>query len=388
MPKPDRRRLDRDQPAAAPEIIPPSPAGADDVPANLRDVTPAHSRRYDGWTGERQRVFLEALSQGSSVAHACQLVGLTAQSAYAFRRAARGASFAIGWQAAVLLGGEVLADDLMDRARNGTRQIHFSADGETHYNRHDNTLAFRMLSRADRIANSAQSETAHAAARMVAGDFEQYLDMIARDGGPARAGLFLGARLGARIGPDGDLPAGNDDLAPVRALARADHWLRTHTDLAEPLATADLDPANRAGWSAEQWLRAEAAGLLELAPPPPPPAPPLAAPAVEPDADIEAAELTKLHQHSPELHEDPPVWWSEDAAAWRTRFPAPEGFAGVEENDYGDPLYARELAPGELAILDADIAAETAELRAYETVERDAWFARMVPAPGGAGLKN
>ena len=351
------------------EIIPPSPAGGEDAPANLHNITP--SRRHDGWTGERQRAFLEALSQGSSIVHACRQVGLSEQSAYGFRRSARGASFAIGWQAAQMLARETLADTLMDRALHGTDHIHFARDGsETHYTRHDNHFALKMLNRLDRMANKAGNDTTHAAARLVAGDFEQYLDMIARDGGPARAGLFLGARLGAE-----GAPAGEDDLAPVRALARADKWLRTHTDLAEPLATADLDPAQRSAWTAEQWLRAEAAGLLQLAPPAP-----------EPEPEVEPPETAKLRQDSDAIFDDPPVWWDNKSGEWRTRFPPPADFNGDERGEYGDCDYSRALSPSEQALIDADIRAEIEAQRAEETIERDAWFASIgaPPAPGDA----
>ena len=50
------------------------------------------------------------------------------------------------------------------------------------------------------------------------------------------------------------------------ALGREHPQLRELTDkLAEGIPVADLDPAARAGWTAEQWVRAEAAGLLVLA---------------------------------------------------------------------------------------------------------------------------
>lgn len=292
--------------------------------------------------------------------------GLSIQSAYAFRSAARGAGFALGWQAAQLLAREVLADTLMDRALHGTHEIRFHPDGsETSFRKLDNQLAFKMLTRMDRMADAAQREASHAAARMIAGEFDQYLDLVARDGGPARAGLFLGARLGAEV-----TPADADDLAPVRALARADRWLRTHTDLAEPLATADLDPAARAEWSAEQWARAEAAGLVALAPPPPEPAP------MDP-------KLPKLRE---EDDPDCKVWWDADLNQWRTRFPPPEDFYGEEDGEFGaDDDYSRELTVDEEEVMEAPIRAELAELRATESLARDAWFGfPPVPAPAPA----
>lgn len=343
------------------EIIPPAPSGAHAAPDAAHEF--AASRRHDGWTGERQRLFLQSLSEGSSVTHACRLVGLTVQSAYAFRRAARGVSFAIGWQAAQLLCRETLADTLLDRALHGTDHIHFARDGsETHYRRHDNHFALKMLARMDRMANAAQCEATHAAARLAAAEFDQYLELIARDGGPARTGLFLGTRLGAE-----GVAASNDDLAPVRALARADHWLRTHTDLAEPLATADLDPAQRAGWSAEQWTRAEAAGLVALAP-----------------AAAEPPENPKLHQHSEQPGPGyPPVWWDDEAGDWRTSFPPSADFDGEQFGEYHDLHgdYERELSPLERAMMDSDEDSQLAVLHAEESRERDAWFGIAPAAP-------
>ncbi|WP_448663510.1 hypothetical protein ACG3SL_02225 [Sphingomonas sp. CJ20] len=328
----------------------------------LPDYAATPSQRSDGWTADRQRVFLQALSEGSSVTHACTLVGLSIQSAYAFRRAARGAGFALGWQAAQLLSREVLADTLMDRALHGVDERRFHTDGsETRYRRHDNVLAFKMLTRMDRMADTAHAEATHAAARLVAGEFDQYLDLIGRDAGPARAGLFLGARLGAP-----GVPAGEDDLAPIRTLARADHWLRTHTDLAEPLATADLDPAARASWTAEQWARAEAAGLVALAPPPAP----------EP-APAPLPEDPKLPQHfHPDNPDGAPVWWDSTRQEWRTSFPAPEGFLDFEEGVFGDPDYERALTPEEEEVmaLEEEQDTELAERRARESNDRDRWF--------------
>ena len=184
--------------------------------------------------------------------------------------------------------------------------------------------------------------------------------MIERDGGPARAGLFLGTRLGAAE------PANDDDLAPVRALARADRWLRTHTDLADPMATADLDPAQRASWTADQWLRAEAAGLLQLAPPEPPePSEPRAAPAPQTPREAE------LREHSPEIDR---VWWCDLSEDWRTDFPPPDGFDGEEQGEFGDEEYERELSPDEFDALEADRSDELAQHRATEERARDAWF--------------
>lgn len=221
--------------------------------------------RYDGWTAEKQKRFLTALSRGHNVAQACAIVDMSRQSAYALRTSAKGAAFRLGWDAALLHARDALADELMDRAFNGVRESVTADSGAiTTRHRYDNVLAWRMLNRLDKRADAACTDANAAAVRLAAADFEQLLDLIAQEAAPARAGLFLAARLGAVAAE-----AREDDLAPIRALARADRWLRTHTDLGEGIDTSDLDPANRASWSGEQWARAEAAGLVQLAPPEP-----------------------------------------------------------------------------------------------------------------------
>ncbi len=358
------------------EIIPPSPPGTGEDAAASRpfdslalygyDGPPA--QRYDGWTPERQTAFLRALSEGAGIKQACRVAGLSRQSAYAFRRSPRGAGFALAWQAAALLARDTLADELMDRAMHGMFESINHPDGtETTRHRYDNNLAAKMLARMDRVADSASREASHAAARLVAAEFEQFLDLIGRDAGPARAGLFLGARLGAE-----GVPAGEDDLAPVRALARADRWLRIHTDIAEPLGTADLDPERRAEWTGEQWARAEAAGLVQFAPPP-----------AEPVETPESCQLRQLHGHS----DDEPVWWNEWDEQWRTRFPPPEGFYGDEDGEYGQEDYSRELTADEEEAVEAPMRAEIAARRVVESAERDRWFERAAMPEEEAGAE-
>jgi hypothetical protein len=339
------------------EILPADPASFDHAAFHGFSPPPG-ATRHEGWTPDKQRRFLEALSEGHTVIQACAIVGLSKQSAYALRTSPRGASFALGWDAAVLKARDALADELMERAFNGTRDTVTRDDGSiVTRHRHDNRLALAMLGRLDRMADAAKAPGAATAARLVAADFAQYIDLIGRDAGPARAGVFLGARIE---------PADEDALAPIRALARADRWLRTRTDIASPVDTADLDPAERAGWTAEQWTRAEAAGLLALAP--------------------DARENRQTSQASqPDALGDGPVWWDEHLDEWRTRFPPPEDFLGDEDGDYGDPDYSRALSEAEEA---ACAAVERAEIAAREVVEaraRDLYFGFLVePGPEAA----
>lgn len=315
--------------------------------------------RYDGWTAEKQKRFLVALSLGHPITRACAIVDMSRRSAYSLRNAARGAAFRLAWDAAVLHSRDTLADELMERAFDGVRDTVTYDDGRVvTRHRHDNVLAFRMLSRLDKRADAACTDANAAAVRLAAADFEQLLDLIAQGAAPARAGLFLATRLGAG-------EAREDDLAPIRTLARADHWLRTHTDIAEPLDTADLDPADRAHWTAEQWVRAEAAGLVQLAPPEPAPQP------RESSIDRELRELRELDAANRAQR----VWWCDHMEAWRTNFPPPAGFDGEEESDPDYEDYERELTEEEADAVKALRDREMAPFIAAGLAEREAWLA-------------
>ncbi|MEG3179561.1 hypothetical protein [Sphingomonas sp. LT1P40] len=320
--------------------------------------------RYDGWTPDSQKRFLIAISRGLNITKACMIVGLSRQSAYAFRASARGAAFALAWDAAHIRARDVLADELMDRAFNGvTDSVKHDNGTNITRHRHDNNLAFKMLARLDKRADAACTDTGATAARMCAADFEQMLDVIARDGGPARAGLFLAARVG-----EAAKQATEADLAPIRALARADRWLLTNTDLGQGIDTSDLDPAARASWTGEQWARAEAAGLVQLAPPPP-------ELSTEPETASNRQDCQPPAFVDPDNPDDQPVWWDSRDEQWRTRFPPSDDFCGQEDGDYGDPGYSRTLDDDEAEVMDVLEEEAVAATLPAATADRDGWFA-------------
>ncbi len=342
-----------------PDDAPAAPGFSTFVPGGdpLHDDGPHVSRRQDGWSAANQRSFLEALAEGHGVDAAARRVGLSAASAYAFRRTAKGAAFALGWRAAALVARECIAETLLVRALEGT--VDTIVRGETVVTRHryDNRLALALLARLDRQVEAAPHADAKAAG-LVAQEFEAYLDLVGQDAGPARAGLFLAQRSAALEPGQGGAPY----LAPIYALAAADRFVRTGVGTAAEIDVGDLDPAARAGWTAEQWARAEAAGLIAIA-----------APA---DPADEAGLASQLSQHSPE-EEDPALWHSAEARAWRTRFPPPAGFDGFEEGDFGDFHYQRELDAYEQGCVDDAEAFDLANRRRVEGAERDRYFAAI-----------
>lgn len=86
----------------------------------LPDFTPVPRKyRYDGWTPERQRAFIEALADTGSVKHAVLRVGMSPTYVYALRRAPGGEGFAAAWDAALDQGVRTLVDLAIDRAKEG-----------------------------------------------------------------------------------------------------------------------------------------------------------------------------------------------------------------------------------------------------------------------------
>src|SRR6218665_1985396 len=153
-----------------PDGIPHSENFTPDTP--FREYTGSPSQRIAGWSGEKQAMFLQAVAEGLSVDQACLLVGLSKQSAYAFRLSPRGQQFSIGWQAALLRSRDTLADLLMERAYHGNVETITRPDGsEIERHRIDNRLGMAMLTRLDRMADRAAKETPHAAARLAAQEF-------------------------------------------------------------------------------------------------------------------------------------------------------------------------------------------------------------------------
>jgi hypothetical protein len=67
----------------------------------LMNPRPAHRRRHDGWTPERQALFLAALESTGCVSTAAAAVGKSRAGAYRFRDRADGARFGRLWEIAL-----------------------------------------------------------------------------------------------------------------------------------------------------------------------------------------------------------------------------------------------------------------------------------------------
>lgn len=274
--------------------------------------------RRDGWSPERQRIFLEVLAETGVIRAACEACGLSARSAYNLRFRADGIAFRLGWDAAVLIARARLADELMTRAIEGQEDVLIQGeDGMVTRRRHDNRLAMSMLSRLDRMAGTfsdpgrTPDDGDAALARIVAQDFEAFLDMIARgDDGGSAAGLTASAAL---------------FLAARRPAAAPQAIDQEHCELCE------LDDE--------------------------PEAPPCADPTPE-----EAVAALRG------------VWWCDIYGELRTDFPPPPDFNGEEAFAFGDPGYHRALSDREKAAQRAINETLLAPIRAATAEVRDAYF--------------
>jgi hypothetical protein len=74
----------------------------------MTDSKPRPARLH--WTPARQRIFLTALLETGSVAHAARSAGMSRSSAQRLRRRLAGSPFDIGWERALALYVERLAD--------------------------------------------------------------------------------------------------------------------------------------------------------------------------------------------------------------------------------------------------------------------------------------
>jgi hypothetical protein len=111
---------------------------------------PRHYNRFDGWTPERQRGFIEALADTGSVKRAAHAVNMTPEGAYYLRRHPEAQEFRKAWEAALALGVQQLEDVAMERALHGIEVpvYHFGAVVGSRRVYNDRLLMFLLRNRA------------------------------------------------------------------------------------------------------------------------------------------------------------------------------------------------------------------------------------------------
>jgi hypothetical protein len=87
---------------------------------------PSASNRHDGWTPERQLIFIEALRRIGVVAWAAEAAGMSRKSAYTLlKRAGPESSFAFAWSEAQAAGGTSVVFATIQRAVEGVEEPYF-----------------------------------------------------------------------------------------------------------------------------------------------------------------------------------------------------------------------------------------------------------------------
>jgi hypothetical protein len=141
-------------------------------PADYRWVPVRRRPRYDGWTDEKQRRFIEVLADTGIVTAAAKAVGMTRESANRLRRSPHGAAFSHAWDAAREHAGSVLEDIAFERAIEGTEHDVFDEYGSVICTKrvyNDRLLRFLLTNlKPERYGRSARSG-AGTGARAVAG---------------------------------------------------------------------------------------------------------------------------------------------------------------------------------------------------------------------------
>jgi|GEM_PF-5032315 len=163
-----------------------------------------------------------------------------------------------------------MADELESRAMNGVvDKIYRNGElwGERH--RHDNRLAMAVLTRLDRQAEGLGEGAA--TARVIAGEWDQFLDIV-HDGGDG-AGDFLMARAihvrdaATDASTDSEREAGlgvaNDLYAAIEGFERRFAYSMFGGGLEGEADMVDLEPADMESWTDNGWERARRSGLLD-----------------------------------------------------------------------------------------------------------------------------
>jgi hypothetical protein len=118
-------------PLPNPNATPNPDAGSDGDFDDLLAFTPVpmQRRRADGWSAERQRRFITALSVMGAVGPAARAVGMGRASAYRLRERAGAAGFAEAWDIAIACGADLQFHTALDQAINGVTTVRVMRGG-------------------------------------------------------------------------------------------------------------------------------------------------------------------------------------------------------------------------------------------------------------------
>ncbi len=305
------------------------------------------------WTPRLQRDFLEAFATNGSVKISAAKVCMSPAAVYQLKQRPEGAAFRLGCAAALLIARGRLVDELLDRAIWGHDEVTtvMREEDRSLYKRRriDSRLGLAMLARLDRMVETRAKAGEEMLAQTIAGDWPGFLSLFGA--AEAASGRAEAARTAATDAASEEAPEGTAETAPARATegmaAALALWLAGSDNRANPLASLWRGTA-----IANEVARISADCDEE--------------PETEPTPEEEAAAMT--------------VWHDEEQGEWRTNFPPPDDFTGIEEGVFGDPDYERTLDVDEEALIEEAHAAFVEPLRIAGEAARRAFFGIPRPA--------
>jgi len=322
------------------------------------------------WTPALQREFLEHLAATGSVRTAAMHVSMSPSAAYQLRHRPEGAAFRLGWAAAVLIARERLADELLDRAIWGYEETATISreDGRSfaRRQRRDSRLGLAMLARLDQMVEVRARAGEAMAAQVIAGDWPGFLALF--DAAQAQFDAARAAAASPDTSPTDTSPAGES----------ADALSETATGAA-PSAAVPGQGAALAVWLAGRDNRANPLATLWAGSA-------IASEVARISANFDAglpADLGSRCNAQPTVAEAVGamgVWRDGETGEWRTDFPPPADFTGIEDGEFGEARYERTLDPDEEMAWEAARAADAAPLRHAAEAARRACFGLPAPA--------
>ena len=177
----------------------------DSEPKPLIPFTPVPVRhRGDGWTVEKQYLFIQALAETGVVEEACRRVGMSRTSADKLRHRPEGAPFRRAWEVAIDYSLYRIEEEAFARARRGVaRPIFHKGEQVGEYRHYDERLTMFLL-RSRRPHRYGKWIDKMLAPDPGAEDYGQQDPGIALDGG--LTGIEFDARDVALDGDEDDAP--------------------------------------------------------------------------------------------------------------------------------------------------------------------------------------
>lgn len=314
------------------------------------------------WTPALQREFLEQLAATGSVQIAAMHVSMSPSAAYQLRHRPDGAAFKLGWAAAVLIARDRLTDELLHRAIWGHEETATISreDGRSfaRRQRRDSRLGLAMLARLDQMIEVRARGKEALAAQLIAGDWPGFLALFDAAQAQADAARAAAASIDASAGDAAPSNTAPSAANPGQGAALA-VWLSGRDDRSNPLASL---------WAGSA-IACEVARIS-------------AGFDIDPPADLDS-DRDSDRDAEPTVEETVGamgVWRDDETGEWRTDFPPPVDFTGIEEGEFGEARYERTLDPDEEEAWEAARAADVAPLRHAAEAARRACFGLPAPA--------